>query len=173
MDALKFPIGRYDWTTPLTAESRVGAITSIRALPRRLSEAVADLTDAQLATPYRPGGWTVAQVVHHLADSHMNGLTRIKLGLTEQVPTVTLYDEAAFARLADMALPIDVSLRMLDSLHARWTALLTSLTEADLQRHIVHPLNGSAPLDRFVHLYAWHSRHHVAHITGLRARQGW
>lgn len=173
MDALKFPIGRFDWTSPLTGATREEALAAIEALPVALSLAVADLTDAQLATPYRPEGWTVAQVVHHLADSHMNGVTRVKLGLTEQIPTITPYNEAEFARLADMTLPVVVSLRLLDSLHTRWSALLASMTEADYRRLIVHPQHGTASLDRLVHLYGWHSRHHVGQITALRARLGW
>lgn len=173
MEALKYPIGRFNWDAPMTAQTRAAAIAAIAAFPAQLRAAVSGLTGGQLATPYRPDGWTVAQVVHHVADSHMNGFTRIKLGLTEDNPTIKPYNEAEFARLADVNLPPEVSLQLLDALHARWSALLAAMTESDFQRPIVHPENGRASLDRFVHQYGWHSRHHLGHVTGLRQRQGW
>ncbi len=173
MDELQYPIGKFDWQGPMTPATRAGAIEAIAALPGEIREAVAGLTATQMATPYRPGGWTLTQVVHHVADSHMNGFNRIKLGLTEDNPTIKPYDEAAYARLADVALAPETSLQLLDALHARWSAVLASMHEAHFQRTIVHPENGRATLDRFVHQYGWHSRHHVSHITGLRQRQGW
>lgn len=173
MEELSYPIGRFDWQAPMTAATRAEAIESINAFPARLREAVRGLDQSQLATPYRQDGWTVVQVVHHVADSHMNGFTRIKLGLTEDSPTIKPYNEAEFAKLADVALPPDVSLQLVDALHARWSAVLASITESQFQRMIVHPENGRGSIDRFVHMYGWHSRHHVAHITRLRQRNGW
>jgi hypothetical protein len=136
--------------------------------------AVAGLTEVQLDTPYRDGGWTVRQVVHHVADSHMNGFIRVKLALTEQDPTIKPYDENSWARLADMRLPVDVSLGLLAAVHARWTAIYEAMTPDQFARTFVHPeLGERLTLDRHVQLYGWHSRHHVAHITELRRRQGW
>jgi hypothetical protein len=173
LEEFQYPIGRFDWQGPMTAATRAAAIEAIGALPAQMRAAVAGLDASQMATPYRPGGWTLTQVVHHVGDSHVNGFTRIKLGLTEDTPTIKPYDEAAFARLADVSLAPETSLQLLDALHARWSAVLAAMTEADFQRSIVHPENGRATLDRFVHQYGWHSRHHVAHITRLRQRQGW
>ena len=136
--------------------------------------AVAGLTPEQLDTPYRPGGWTVRQVVHHVPDSHINSYVRFKLALTEEEPTIKPYDEARWAKLADTATtPVEVSLTLLDSLHSRWVPLLQSLTEADFARQFRHPELGMVRLDRNLALYAWHGKHHVAHITSLRERMGW
>jgi uncharacterized damage-inducible protein DinB len=147
---------------------------TLRRLPERLRSAVSGLNQAQLDTPYREGGWTVRQVVHHLADSHANSVIRFKLALTEDWPTIKPYDEAAWARLDDSArLAIDGSLVFLDALHARWVVLLESMTDADFERGYVHPENGRQTLERALAIYEWHSRHHVAHITGLREREGW
>ena len=130
--------------------------------------------DSQLDTPYRDGGWTIRQVVHHLADSHANSYVRFKLALTEQWPTIKPYDEAAWAELADSRkLPVEPSLQMIAGLHARWVALLESLSEEDFQRGFTHPERGRMTLATNLALYAWHSRHHTAHISGLRARMGW
>ena len=171
---LRYPIGP---EPPLPADSkraRDGNIAVIEALPDRLGEAVHALTDAQLDTAYRPGGWTVRQVVHHLADSHLNGFMRVKLALTEDTPAIKPYDEAAWARLADSRLAIAPSLSILEGLHARWAALYRSLDEGDFARTFYHPeRNEQLSLERHLHIYAWHSRHHVAHITALRERQGW
>jgi len=132
------------------------------------------LTASQLDTPYRPGGWTVRQVVHHVPDSHLNAYVRFKLALTEDSPTIKPYDEAAWAKLADTAeTPVEVSLQLLESLHARWVRLLESMTEADFARQFHHPESGTMSLDTYLSGYAWHCRHHVAHITQLRARMGW
>jgi len=173
MEALQYPIGRFDWKGPTSAATRRTAIGAIETLPPRLEAAVRGLDDAQRATPYRPGGWTVTQVVHHIADSHLNAYTRFKLGLTEERPTIKPYNEKQWATLPDTSLPAEVSLRLIEALHARWMALLDSMSEADFGRQIVHPENGAHPLDRFVHLYGWHSNHHLAHITSLRARENW
>src|SRR5688500_12398801 len=170
---LRYPVGRFT-PSPGAAEARRLAIEQIAALPVRMLDAVARLNEAQLDTPYRPGGWTVRQVVHHVADSHMNGFNRIKLALTEENPTIKPYDEKAFAELGDMRLPVGVSLDLLTALHARWIAIYEVLREEQFTRTFVHPeYPEPQTLDRHAQMYAWHSRHHVAHITGLRARQGW
>jgi hypothetical protein len=136
--------------------------------------AVAGLTTAQLDTAYRPGGWTVRQVVHHVPDSHLNAYVRFKLALTENAPTIKPYDEAAWARLPDTAsTPIEVSLDLLESLHARWVRLLEAMTDSDFARQFHHPESGTMRLDTYLSGYAWHCRHHLAHITQLRARMGW
>ena len=172
-DDLRYPIGTFA-AVPATPEIRRAAIDDIAALPQRLREAVARLSDAQLDTPYRPGGWTVRQLVHHVADSHMNGFIRVKLALTEENPTIKPYDEKTWASLADTQLPVGVSLDILDNVHARWDAVNRGLTPEQFQRTFYHPeLDKSLTLDAQVQLYAWHSKHHVAHVTGLRQRQGW
>jgi hypothetical protein len=171
---LSFPIGRFTPVDPLTDPARATALDNIADLPKRVRAAVAGLTDAQLDTPYRPGGWTVRQLVHHIADSHMNGFIRLKLALTEDNPTIKPYDEKTWADLADTRLPIEISLAILDNLHARWDAVNRGLTPAQFARTFYHPeMQRSLTLNDQVQLYAWHSRHHVAHITALRQRQGW
>jgi uncharacterized damage-inducible protein DinB len=171
---LRYPVGPADKRSPLHAGERAQRIDSIAALPAQLRKAVAGLTDAQLDTPYRAGGWTVRQVVHHVADSHMNAFIRFRLGLTEENPTIKPYDEKAWAELPDMRhLPVDVSLRLLDALHERLVHLLRSVPASSFARPIMHPENGPMTLDALVSLYAWHGAHHTAHITGLRKRQGW
>jgi len=170
---LRYPIGRADLRSPLAAGERAQRIDAIATTPAQLRLAVAGLTDAQLDTPYRPGGWTVRQTVHHVADSHMNAFVRFRLGLTEENPTIKPYDEKAWTELPDMRLPIDVSLRLLDALHERWAHLLRATPASAFQRQIFHPENGPMSLDAVVSLYFWHGRHHTAHITRLRERQGW
>lgn len=172
-EELRFPIGRFMAPAASLPGVRAAQIETLRRLPERLREAVRGLGDAQLDTPYREGGWTVRQVVHHLADSHTNSFVRFKLALTEDWPTVKTYDEAAWARLPDSQLPIDDSLAFIDALHARWTALLESMPEADYQRGFNHPEMGRQTLAKSLALYDWHARHHTAHIAGLRKRQGW
>jgi len=173
-DPLRFPVGRFKATAASTVKTRSAQIETLRRLPERLREAVSGLGKTQLDTPYREGGWTVRQVVHHLADSHANSVIRFKLALTEDWPTIKPYDEAAWARLADSTkLAIDGSLVFLDALHARWVALLESLTDADFAKGFVHPENGRQTLGLALAIYEWHSRHHVAHITTLREREGW
>lgn len=172
-ESLSFPVGRFDRTATWTADSRRAAIEDIAALPARMRQAVAGLDDAQLDTRYRPDGWTVRQVVHHVADSHMNGYIRTKLAVTEDNPTIKPYEQDAWAKLPDSRLPIDGSLAILDAVHARWTAINRSLHEGDFARTFVHPELGQLTLDRQIHLYGWHSRHHVAHVTSLRQREGW
>ncbi len=173
LDSLRYPIGRFSPADADAPGMRAAQIDVLRQLSARLRTAVSGLSDAQLDTPYREGGWTVRQVVHHLADSHVNSMVRFKLALTEDWPTVKTYDEAAWARLSDSTLPIDGSLIFIDALHARWVALLESLFEADFQKGFNHPALGRQTLAASLAHYAWHGRHHTAHITGLRERMGW
>jgi uncharacterized damage-inducible protein DinB len=175
MTDLRFPIGKFERRDELTPEERRARIDEIAAAPARLREAVAGLTDEQLDTPYREGGWTVRQVIHHLPDSHLNAYTRLKLALTEDDPTIRPYDEALWAGLADSRqTPVEVSLTLLESLHARWVTLLRSLSAEDFRRTFRHPEHGGGlTIDWLCALYAWHGRHHVAHVTSLREREGW
>jgi uncharacterized damage-inducible protein DinB len=171
----RYPIGRFEYAGPADAAGRAAHIADIAATPARLRAAVAGLDDAQLDTPYRDGGWTVRQVVHHVPDSHLNAYTRCKLAVTEQRPTIKPYDEAAWAELADArTLPVDVSLALLEALHARWVHFLRSLPGDAWAREISHP-EWDAPmsLDKILALYAWHGRHHEAHVVELRRRMGW
>ena len=174
LDDLRYPIGRFSAGDASDIGIRAAHIQVLRELPERLRAAVAGLSDAQLDTPYRESGWTVRQVVHHVADSHMMAFTRCKLALTEDWPTITPYDEAAWANLPDSRLlTADISLALIEALHARWVALLESLSEEDFQKGYSHPERGREMLSRTLAIYDWHSRHHTAHITSLRARQGW
>jgi uncharacterized damage-inducible protein DinB len=173
LDDLRYPIGRLSAQAGGTAATRSAHIQALRLLPGQLRAAVSGLSDAQLNTPYREGGWTVRQTVHHLADSHANSFIRSKLALTEDWPTIKPYDEAAWARLADSDTPIEGSLTFIDALHQRWVALLESMTEPDFQKGFVHPVNGRQNLERALAIYEWHGRHHTAHITGLRTRNDW
>jgi hypothetical protein len=170
---LRYPVGRYEPVTELTPELRERHLDEIEALPARMRAAVAGLSEAQLDTEYRPGGWTVRQVVHHVPDSHLNSYSRFKFALTEDVPTIKTYDEAAWAELPDSRGDVEVSLRLLDALHERWVRLLRGMSEADYARRLYHPEWGELSLDAMVGLYEWHCRHHVAHITSLRERMGW
>jgi len=172
---LRYPIGQFDYAAPISASQRAAHIADIEALPRLLRAAVAGLNDRQLDTPYRPGGWTVRQLVHHIADSHLNGYARPRFALTEDNPTIKPYLEAKWAELADAkSLPIEPSLHILDGVHERWSALLRSLNDADFSRTIVHPEHGrTLSIDVLAGSYAWHGRHHVRHITALREREGW
>ena len=170
---LSFPIGRFDRHQPIAPAMRAPAMATISDLPRHIRAATAGLNDAQLDTPYRPGGWTVRQLVHHVADSHMNGYVRAKLALTEDNPTIKPYEQDEWARLADMRLPIDVSLSLLDGIHLRWAMVWKAMAAEQFSRTFQHPELGPLTLDTHLQLYAWHSRHHVAHITALRQREGW
>lgn len=171
----RYPIGKFEHEGPITAEKRAEWLEDIRALPARLSAAVAGLNEEQLDTPYREGGWTVRQVVHHVADSHMNSFTRFKLALTEDEPTIKPYEEHLWAELADSkTYPIGPSLALIEGLHDRWTALLESMSEEDYGRTFYHPGNkATSTLARALGMYSWHARHHTAHITSLRERMGW
>jgi len=168
---LRFPIGKFDYAN---FSSRTDNVATIRNLPAALRAAVEGLTDEQLTTPYRPEGWTLRQTVHHIADSHANSFIRFKLTLTEdKPPTIRPYYEDRWAELADNALPADVSLKMIDAIHTRWTALISSFSDSDFEKEFVHPETGNWPLEKALALYAWHSRHHTAHITSTRKRNGW
>jgi uncharacterized damage-inducible protein DinB len=159
----------------MTEARRAGCVARIAAAPGRIRGAVAGLDDAQLDTPYRPGGWTVRQVVHHVPDSHLNAYTRIRLALTEETPTIKPYEEARWAELPDArSLPVEISLRLLEALHARWVPLLERLDAAGGGRSLRHPEHGRLmTVDELLAMYAWHGDHHTAHITGLRERMGW
>jgi len=173
IDTLRFPIGDFRPPASITAVEQEEYIETLRLLPERLKAAVSGLNDPQLNTPYREGGWTVRQVVHHVADSHANAYVRFKLALTEDWPTIKPYNEAAWAELSDSRLPVDVSLSLIAALHIRWVALAESLSGDDLARGYVHPEGGRQNLAQVLALYAWHSHHHTAHITNLRERMGW
>ncbi|HMQ07894.1 MAG TPA: putative metal-dependent hydrolase [Saprospiraceae bacterium] len=172
---LKFPIGRFVSPGHITTENVQSYLKDISTFPQRLREEVHPLTDAQLDTPYREGGWTVRQVVHHLADSHMNSLMRFKLALTEENPTIKPYFEERWAELADSKqMPIEPALKMLEGIHARWAFLIQHVKPALLQSTFVHPQHGKVfRLDENLGLYAWHGNHHLAHITALKIREGW
>lgn len=172
---LRYPIGKFDFDAPITEADYPRLIALIAEAPGALRSAVAGLTRDQLETRYRPGGWTVKQLVHHVPDSHMNAYTRFKLALTEDEPTIKPYDEAAWAELSDSRrVPIEVSLDLLDALHMRWVALLRSMEPADFNRAVRHPEHGRIiTLRQLLGLYAWHGRHHVGHITALKKREGW
>jgi len=171
---LRYPVGRFQRPETVSADERASCIREIAELPANLRAAVEGLTEPQLETPYRPGGWNVRQVVHHIADSHMNSFIRFRLGLTESDPIIKPYEEGEWAKLADSRTsPIELSLTLLDALHARWITMLDAMTDADFARTFRHPESGLLRLDVNIALYAWHSRHHVAHITTLRERMGW
>jgi hypothetical protein len=170
---LRYPVGRFSAPAASMPGVRAAQIQTLRRLPERLRAAVDGLSDAQLDTPYRDGGWTVRQVVHHFADSHANSYVRFKLALTEDCPTIKPYDEAAWARLPDFGEPIEPSLILVTGLHQRLVALLESMSDEDFQRGFNHPERGRMTLATNLALYDWHSRHHTAHITTLRARKGW
>ena len=171
---LRFPVGKFEGKGPASDAEREAMIKLIAETPARLRDAVRGLSAEQLDTPYRPGGWTVRQVVHHVPDSHLNSYVRFKLGLTEERPVIKTYDQKLWAELPDSkTTPVETSLALLDSLHGRWVNLLRSMTAADFARTLTHPEHGLVALDYLLALYAWHGRHHVAHITALRERMGW
>jgi hypothetical protein len=171
---LSYPIGKFQRPQEVTPEMRAKFIAEIAAAPQMLREAVRGLDDHQLDTPYRPEGWTVRQVIHHVADSHMHSNIRMRFALTAVEPTIMPYPEAVWAELPDARnLPVEVSLLLLENLHHRWVTLLKSLSGADFARTFRHPELGLVRLDTNLALYAWHGRHHTAHITRLRDRMGW
>lgn len=172
--SLSYPIGKFKAPENYNPETVAGFIDRIEALPQKIRQAVEGLNDNQLDTAYRPDGWTVRQVVNHLADSHMNAFIRIKLGLTEKNPNITAYDEKAWAELVDSkGIAIQSSVLLLEGLHQRWGVLLRSLNQDQLQRTFNHPVSGANPLNRAIGLYAWHGDHHLAHITSLKSRNNW
>ena len=170
---LRHPIGRFSGETT-TPQNRSRILLDIADLPGRLRDAVEGLTDSQLDTAYRPEGWTVRQVVHHLADAHVNSYIRTRFALTVNEPTIMPFDEEKWAELKDARSgPVEPSLLLLEGVHSRWTQLLESLSDSELQRTLVHPENGVMTIAKLVSVYAWHGRHHTAHITELRKRNGW
>lgn len=170
----RFPIGKFNGQAPTNDAEREQFIRDIEETPAKLRQAIKGLSEDQLNTPYREGGWTVRQVIHHVPDSHLNSYIRFKLALTEDEPTIKPYQEDRWAELADSRVtPVETSLSLLDSLHQRWILLLRSFTAADWKKAFRHPEVGVLTLDKAVALYAWHGKHHVAHITALRTSKGW
>lgn len=174
IENLRYPIGRYQ-PAPFTQQQKEKWLLDLQFLPTELELAVQDLDEAQLLTPYRDGGWTVQQLVHHIADSHMNAYTRFKLGLTETNPAIRPYDEKEWAKLNDVTtVPINVSITLLHALHRRWVVMLTDLTDEQWQRTVFHPEHkNEMTLWFMLGMYSWHGRHHLKHITSLRERMGW
>jgi hypothetical protein len=174
MDDLRYPVGKLTYDNDITPGKRTAWIRQIAETPAAMRSALRGLTDTQLDTPYRPGGWSLRQVAHHVPDSHMNAFIRFKLALTEDNPTIKPYNEAEWAKLADVKLtPIETSLVILDAVHRRWVVLLEALQPEDFARPLTHPENGPMTIDTLLQMYAWHGRHHVAHITSLRGREHW
>ncbi len=174
MSDLSYPIGHFDRNYTTTLEARQERIETIKNLPRAVGDAIAGLSEEQLDSPYRPEGWTVRQTVHHIADSHANSLIRFKLALTEdEPPMIKPYYEDRWAELGDSKISADVSLKMIDAIHSRWSSLLESMSDEDFQKTFIHPETGVWPLQGALALYAWHSLHHTAHITHLRERMNW
>jgi hypothetical protein len=174
MDDLRYPVGRFDPKIEVTPELRREWLDVLAELPALFREAVEDLSPEQLDTPYRPDGWTVRQLAHHVPDSHMNAYVRMKLALTEDSPAIKTYEEALWAELPDARVtPVEVSLTLLEALHQRWVLLLNALTDEQWARAFRHPEWGNVSVGLALGLYAWHSRHHLAHATRLRERMGW
>lgn len=171
---LQFPIGRFKPVGPITDDVRTEWIAQLAEMPGQLRHAVDGLNEAQLRTPYREGGWMVRQVVHHLADSQMNGYIRMKLALTEDRPNITPFDQDGWASMVDaIEAPIDISLTLIDALYQRWLLMLRSLSDSDWQRVFHHPESGDINVGTALGIYVWHGQHHIAHITHLRQRRGW
>jgi len=170
----RYPVGKFTYSIPPDEAQRKQMIQDIQEAPAELRTAIKGLSPQQIETPYRDGGWTVRQVVHHVPESHMNAYIRFKLGLTEDNPTIKPYEEDRWARTGDVrSTPLEVSLTLLDSLHDRWVRLLRSLKPEEWKRQFNHPEMGPMPLEKSLALYAWHGKHHVAHVTELRKRMGW
>jgi uncharacterized damage-inducible protein DinB len=174
MEDLRYPIGKFSLEGEITAARRAEWMEQIATAPEKLRAALSGLSPDQLETPYRPGGWTLRQLAHHVPDSHLNSYVRFRLALTEDEPTIKPYAEDRWAELPDArSAPIELSLALLDSLHSRWVLLLQSLAESDWKKTFRHPEIGLMTLEKNLALYAWHGRHHVAHVTSLRERMGW
>lgn len=169
----RYPIGDFSAPAVITPSALTAAIETIAALPTAMRAATANLSQSQIDTPYREGGWTVRQLVHHVSDSHMNAFIRVRLALTEDSPVITAYDEKAWAELADSKGPIELPLTILDAVHARWTTMLRSLDQSQWQREFRHPERGPSTIELATLMYQWHSLHHTAHVTDLRRRKGW
>ena len=169
----QYPVGKFHWKGSLTGADRTELIAQIAEAPARMREAAFGLTEDQLDTPYRPGGWTARQVIHHVPDSHMNAYVRFKLALTEDEPTIKPYDQERWAELVDTKVtPVEASLTLLESLHERWVNILRSMTPADFARKLNHPEHGVISLDWMLADYAWHGRHHVGHVLSVRQQKG-
>ena len=174
MDDLRYPVGRFQRPESLNDAQRRVAIENIAAMPRNFRAAVAGLDETQLDTPYRPDGWTVRQLVHHVPDSHLNAYTRFKLALTEDTPTIKPYDENEWAKLEDSrTTPIETSLSLLENVHDRWVRVIRAMSPSDFSRKLNHPENGMMNLDQLLAAYDWHGTHHTAHVANLRSRHGW
>lgn len=170
---LRFPIGQFDAGVEITPEIRRSHIQTISDLPSKIRTAISGLDDLQLDTEYRADGWTIRQVVHHIADSHMNSYCRFKIALTEELPTIRAYYEDRWAEMSDSKLPIEGSLNIIDGVHSRWAVILNSMSDGDFGRKLIHPETGEWRLDKMLALYDWHSKHHTAHITNLLEKKGW
>lgn len=174
IELLKYPIGKFQKPSSISAEDLKNAINEIKSLPKYLESTVKSFSEEQLDTPYRPGGWTVRQVVHHLADSHMNAYIRFKLALTENNPTIKPYDEASWAELEDSKLSIEISIGLLKNTHFRWGSILDKMTESDFSRTYFHSESQkTSALDEITLMYCWHGKHHLAHIQALMIRENW
>jgi hypothetical protein len=173
LENLRYPIGKYDRNRAITEASLRTAVESIASLPAEIRASVVTLSDKQLDTPYRPGGWTLRQTIHHVADSHMNAFIRMKLALTENNPTIKPYEEARWAELPDATGDVETSLNLLDALHERWVLLLDNLAPEQWKRTFNHPESGITSLDIATHLYAWHGKHHLTQVQNLRNRMEW
>jgi hypothetical protein len=173
MDNLSYPIGVFSYDESASNEALRQWICDIELLPERLRKEVQSLSFGQLDTPYRPDGWTIRQVVHHLADSHCNAWIRLKLALTEEQPTICTYQQDSWAQLHDSELPVDASLDMLTGIHKRWATLLGSLNDTQLERTFYHPESGVWTIRKHTAQYAWHSNHHLGHIQTLKKRNDW
>ena len=174
INLLKYPIGNLKFPAKITADDIKNYEAEIRSLPQELTNAVAGLTDEQLDTPYREGGWTVRQVVHHIADSHLNGYIRVKWGLTEDNPLIKTYEQDDWVKLPDTYnTPVSVSINLIAALHERWANLISELTPEQLAKKLQHPENSYGRVEQVICVYAWHGKHHTAHITSLRKRMGW
>ncbi|MEP6833951.1 MAG: YfiT family bacillithiol transferase [Gemmatimonas sp.] len=171
---LSYPIGKFQRPASLSSEEFDRAVVALTTQPARLRDAVSHLNEAQLDTPYRPDGWTVRQLVHHVADSHINMYVRLKVALTEHNPTIKPYDQDAWILLSDITeIPVETSLILLDAVHKRAVSVLRNTSAGDRERLFMHPETGPTRVDQLTALYAWHGDHHIAHVTGLRARMGW
>jgi uncharacterized damage-inducible protein DinB len=173
IEDLRYPIGKFDANFEVTSEISNGFIQTLEDLPQKLREAVEGLSEEQLETPYRPEGWTVRQTVHHVADSHLNMYVRLRLAVTEDNPTILPYNEAEWAKLADSDLPLDVSFKIIEGVHARLTTMLKAMSDEQFARKLIHPDSGTWTIEKMLGLYDWHSKHHTAHITRLRERNNW
>jgi uncharacterized damage-inducible protein DinB len=173
LEHLKYPIGKFTYADNTSSEQRQQRIEELAATPVILRQAVEGLTDTQLDTPYRPGGWTVRQVVHHVADASMNGFIRTKLALSESEPLIKTFEENEWVKQADAALPVDASLKLLEGVHERLDTLLRSLSPESFSRAFMHPASGLNTIDRLLAYFTWHGKQHTAHITSLRNREGW